>query len=61
MTPKIIADDFITREVFSDPSFNEMTSDEYDDYLAYCEAVMKGNEPFYLPDEVAPFEIAPCK
>jgi len=39
----------------------EVPNGEQLEFIDYCADAAEGKEPFFLPDEVAPFEIVPCK
>ena len=52
----IILTDFTNRK-YTD----EVPNDEQLEFIDYCAAVLAGEAPFYLPDEVSPFEVASCE
>jgi len=53
---EILLADFTSRKYTA-----EVPDDEQLEFIDYCAAVLGGEAPFYLLDEVVPFETAPCE
>ena len=50
--------DIITSDLTNNRHLTEVPADERADYVNYCGEVICEREPFFLPEEIAPFVAA---